>query len=250
MKKYVFLVLWIMTLTAGAADEKQLFAQANSHYAAQEYDKAAELYQQILNSGKESAELYFNLGNALFKTGDFVNAILNYERAKLLDPRNEDIDFNLKIANQSVVDNMDQLPKPFFSRWWNTLADWGSADQWARWSLLSFILSLTLLGSYLFSRSLRVKKISFFGAASGISILLLTFFLARHQHQKINDRSAAIVRCARVTIKSSPSSTGTDLFLIHEGLKVNITDQLDKWKEVKLSDGNKGWVPDSCLARI
>ena len=250
MRRILSLLLLLLPLISGASGGNELLEEANKLYSAQEFSRAAEMYNQILASGKESAEVYFNLGNACFKTGDFVQAILNYERAKLLAPQNEDISFNLKIANQYVVDNLDQLPKPFFTRWWSTLANKASAGGWAKISTISFILFLLLLGSFFFSRSMRLRKLAFYTAMIAAITLVLSFSLAFHQHALIKNRTAAIVKCPRVTVKSAPAATGTDLFLIHEGLKVRITDSLDKWKEVELSDGNKGWMMDSCLVRI
>ncbi len=250
MKRYIFLVLILFSRNLQAADLKAVMEQANKAYTSQDFSKARELYEQILGAGKESAILYFNLGNACFKQNDHIKAILYYERAKRLAPQNEDIDFNLKIANQFVVDNIEQLPRPFFSRWWGNLADHSSADGWAKSSMLFFILFLVLLGSYFFSRSLRIRKLAFYASVFAGAVVVISFLLAARQYNCIKDRSSALIQCPRVTVKSAPSSTGTDLFLIHEGLKVKITDQLEKWREIELADGNKGWVTDSCLVRI
>lgn len=250
MRRLICILLLLFPLISGATGENLLLEEANKLYSAQEFTQAVEKYEQILASGKESSEIYFNLGNAFFKTGDFVKAILNYERAKLLAPQNEDIDFNLQIANQYVVDNLEQLPRPFFTRWWSDLANKASSDGWARISAFSFIIFLLLLGSYFFSRSMRLRKLAFYTAVLAALVVVLSFSLAYHQHTLIKNRQTAIIKCPRVTVKSAPAATGTDLFLIHEGLKVEITDSLGTWKEVELSDGNKGWMMDSCLVRI
>jgi tetratricopeptide (TPR) repeat protein len=232
------------------ADLKALMDQANKAYAAQNFAKAEELYEQLLGTGQESAQLYFNLGNTYFKLGDNLRAILFYERAKRLAPRNPDIDFNLKVANQLVVDNIEQLPKPFFARWWSSMANHSSANGWARWSVSLFILFLILLGTYFFSPLPRIRRTAFYAAVLSAVFVVLTFALASKQVNLTRDKSSALILCPNVTVKSAPSGTGTNLFLIHEGLKVRITDQLEKWKEIELADGNKGWVADSCLVRI
>jgi len=250
MKKYIFLIFIFSSLFSQAADLKSLLDQANKAYSAQNFAKAQELYEQILGAGKESAQLYFNLGNACFKQGENIKAILNYERAKRLAPQNEDIDFNLKVANQFVVDNIEQLPQPFFARWWGNLANNASADGWALRSVFLFILFLVLLGTYFFSRLLRIRKLAFYSAIIAGIFVILSFSLATHQYNLKKDRTSALILCPRVNVKSAPSATGTDLFLIHEGLKVKITDSLDKWREIRLADGNKGWVADSCMVRI
>jgi tetratricopeptide (TPR) repeat protein len=250
MRNYLFLMFILLAASSLAASEKEMLAEANKYYMAQEFTKAAGVYEQILASGKESAGIYFNLGNAYYKSGDKVKAILNYERAKLLEPQNEDIEFNLQIANKFVVDNIEQLPQPFFARWWSNLANIGSAGGWARMSVCCFLLFLILLGSYFFSRSVRMRKLSFYSSMLTLFFLLISFSLGYHQFTIMKRHNTALIQCPRVTVKSAPSTTGTDLFLIHEGLKVEITDGLNTWKEIQLSDGNKGWVADSCLVRI
>jgi tetratricopeptide (TPR) repeat protein len=250
MKRYIFLLFIGLAVVSQGADLKLLMDQANKAYADQDFSKAQELYEQILGTGNESAQLYFNLGNAFYKQGDNLRAILNYERARRLAPRNADIDFNLKIANQFVVDNIEQLPRPFFSRWWNTLSGFSSADGWARWSVLFFLVFLILLGTYFFSSRLSIRKLAFYTALFSATLTILTFSLAGRQNSLMKDRTSALIQCPRVSVKSAPTVTGTDLFMIHEGLKVKITDQLDKWREIELTDGNKGWVNDSCLVRI
>lgn len=120
-------------------NNQQLWEKANAFYTAEEFQKAVSVYEQILQKGEESAKLYFNLGNAYYKTGDINNAILNYERAKLLAPQDEDIQFNLKIANQYVVTKIEELPQPFFLRWKKSVVNKYPADTWAVISLVAFI---------------------------------------------------------------------------------------------------------------
>ncbi len=251
MKKIILLIFVIAPVFLFAQEtNEQLWEKANAFYTTEEYQQAVSNYEQIVATGEESAKLYFNLGNAYYKTGDVNNAILNYERAKLLAPNDEDIDFNLSIANQYVVTKIEELPKPFFLRWKTSVINKFPTDTWAHISLGAFILFLLLLGLFLFSKSVSIKRISFWLGILLIAFSGFTFSMAAQQKSKINNRNHAIVFCPRVTVKSSPSETGTDLFLIYEGLKLETTDHLDKWTEIKLADGNKGWLPDSCIVRI
>lgn len=268
MKRYIFLILFIIpvalfaqqnkalndstqnNITTLQANNTLLWQKANAYYTTEEYQKAIGVYQQILNSGEESAKLYFNLGNAYYKAGDMNNAILYYERAKLLAPNDEDIAFNLKLANQYVVTSIDELPKPFFLRWKQSIINHYSADTWSYISIGAFILFLTLLGLFIFSRTVSIRRIAFWIGILAVIFSGFTFSFAAHQKKKLDIRDHAIVFCPRVTVKSSPSESGTDLFLIYEGLKVQITDSLSTWKEIKLADGNEGWLPDSCIVRI
>jgi len=254
--KYIHItaIIFLFTVTGlnAMAQEtrEQLWEKANALYNTEEYNQAVSIYEQILSSGEESAKLYFNLGNAYYKTGDINHAILNYERAKLLAPQDEDIDFNLRLANQFVVTSIEALPQPFFLRWKQSVVNTYPTDTWAFMSISAFILFLILLGLYIFGRSVKIKKISFLAGIAAIVFSAFTFSFAAEQKEKINNRNQAVVFCPRVTVKSSPSQSGTDLFLIYEGLKVEITDNLDKWAEIKLADGNKGWLPDSCIVKI
>ena len=266
MKRYILLILFVIPVALFAqendtqnkdpqvntaqADNTQLWEKANAFYTTEEYQKAVGVYLQILNSGEESAKLYFNLGNAYYKVGDMNNAILYYERAKLLAPNDEDITFNLKMANQYVVTSIDELPKPFFLRWKQSIINLYPADTWSYISISAFILFLLLLGLFIFSKTVSIRRISFW---LGILIVIFsgfTYSFAAHQKKKTEIRDHAIVFCPRVTVKSSPAESGTDLFLIYEGLKVQITDSLNTWREIKLADGNEGWLPDSCIVRI
>ncbi len=266
MKKYIFLILLLLpaaiyaqdSLTVAgtpknnniATNNTQLWEKANAFYTTEEYQKAIGAYLQIINSGEESAKLYFNLGNAYYKIGDMNNAILNYERAKLLAPNDEDIAFNLSMANQYVVTSIEELPKPFFQRWKQSVVNLYPADTWSFISITAFILFLVLLGLFIFSKIISIRRISFWIGILAIVFSGFTYSFAAHQKKKIDIRDHAIVFCPRVTVKSSPSESGTDLFLIYEGLKVQITDSLSTWKEIKLADGNEGWLPDSCIVKI
>jgi tetratricopeptide (TPR) repeat protein len=246
------LLLWAVIVFGVNAQDSTvvLWEKANAYYTTEEYNKAAEAYELIVKSGRESAKLYFNLGNAYYKTGDINNAILNYERAKLLAPQDEDIDFNLRMANQFVVTAIDELPQPFFVRWKNKIIDKYPADSWAAISIGLFIFFLMLLGLFLFSRSASLKRLSFWFGILSFIIAAFTFSFAARQKEKINNRNHAIVFCPRVTVKSAPTNNSTDLFLLYEGVKVELSDSIDSWKEIKLSDGNIGWLPDSCLVKI
>lgn len=247
--KYLTIILLVL-LWVPALSQEDKMKQADQLYEAQKYQEAVAMYEQILKEGKESAELYYNLGNAYYKAGDYNNAILNYERAKLLAPNDKDIAFNLNIANQHVVTSINPLPRPFYIRWMNTVIDLNTTDKWARISIVSFIIFLILLGLFIFSKSSRIKRATFLLGILCIALSLLTFSFASKQKSKLKNHNYAIVFCPRVTVKSSPSETGTDLFLIYEGLKVQVTDSLNNWMEVKLQDGNQGWLRDSCIVRI
>src|SRR5690554_4043205 len=165
-KKYfifmLFLLSFVPVLDLLAQDELQtLWEQANAYYTTEEFEKAASAYEQILQSGMTSAKLHYNLGNAYYKIGDINNAILNYERAKLLAPQDPDIDFNLQLANQYVTTQIEALPLPFFVRWNNRFTNLVSANTWAGISIATFILFLSMIALFIFGRTAGLKKLSF-----------------------------------------------------------------------------------------
>ena len=241
-------LLFLFPLALQAQDS--LMVKAGNYYDSKKYDQAIEIYQGILNNKKESAEVYYNLGNAYYKSGKFTQSIIQYERAKLLAPNDDDIQFNLNIANRYVVDAINAIPKVFFVRWWESFENKFSSDGWAHISTISFILLMIMAGIFFLSRTTGIKKSSFWIGILMLVTTLLSFNFSASQKNKLERHNFAIITQPSITIKSSPSEGGTDLFLIHEGLKVQIKDSLDTWYEIKIGDGNQGWLPKKSLEKI
>lgn len=249
MKRIINTILAIL-FTATVFAQADLLQKANELYTKEQFKQSIDLYNQILMTNMESPEVYFNLGNAYYKTGQYTLAILNYERAKLLAPDDEDINFNLQVANQKVVDSIQELPGIFVVRWWNSLVNSQTTDGWAILSILSFVIFLTMLGFYFFAKTSEVKRITFWSGCFLIVFTIFSWSSAAKQKSRLVNHSEAIVMQPTVTVKSSPSETGTNLFVVHEGLKVKITDKLGDWVEIKLADGNKGWLLLESIERI
>jgi len=251
MKVFVYLILFVLFwLPLAAEDHSEVIDSANECYIRGEYERAIELYQSIIDNGYEASELYYNLGNAYYKSNKITYAILNYERAKILDPYDEDIEHNLRVAEKLVIDKIDMIPEFFVNTWIKKITNTFSTDMWAMISIIAFVAFLLLLSIFLYSRIIVLKKISFW-----ISILIFIFSIAAFsfsykQKEKVTNRDTAIIFTPAVTVKSSPDESGTDLFVIHEGTKVTITEALGEWVEIKLSDGNVGWVAASDLVLI
>lgn len=249
MKRFIITILTLFFVT-GAFAQADLLQKANEHYTKDEFKEAIDVYNQIVMSNVESPELYFNLGNAYYKTGQYTLSILNYERAKLLAPDDEDIDFNLQVVNQKVVDSIQELPGLFIIRWWDSLVNSQSTDQWATFSIVSFLLFLVMAGFYFFARSGDIKRVTFWSGCFLIVFSVFTWSFAARQKSRMVNHTFAIVMQPSVTVKSSPSEKGTNLFVIHEGLKVKITDKIGDWVEIRLADGNKGWLLIESVERI
>ena len=248
--KRLFITILAIMFTVAVFAQSDLLQKANEHYTKDEFKQAIDVYNQILKTNMESPEVYFNLGNSYYKTGQYTQSILNFERAKLLAPDDEDINFNLQVANQKVVDSIQDLPGIFIIRWWNSLVNSQSTDTWAVLSIICFIVFLVMLGFYFFARTSNVKRITFWLGCILIGLAIFSWSFAAQQKSRLVNHTFAIVVAPTVTVKSSPSEKGTNLFVIHEGLKVKITDKLGDWVEIRLADGNKGWLLTESVERI
>ena len=237
----VLLLLLLLPMT-GMAATKTTKASADSLYAAEHYQQAAHEYEALLKQGI-SSDIYYNLGNCYYRMDDMTRAVLNYERALLLSPGDRDVRLNLQLARSKTIDKIVPESEMFFVTWYRSLVNLMSVDGWARTAIVSLVVALILALLYLFSDRIWLRKLGFFG---GI-LLLLTFALsnlfAYQQKQALVHRSGAIIIHSAVNVKSTPAHNGTDLFILHEGTKVTITDDsMNDWKEIRVADGKEGWL--------
>jgi tetratricopeptide (TPR) repeat protein len=243
-------VLALGSTVANSQQTERLLDSANHYYSKGKYEESIRLYEKILDNGKESAGIYYNLGNAYYKTYDIANAILNYERAKLREPNNEDIQYNLELARKQVTDKIDAIPEFFLTKWFRQFVNLFSSDFWAILSMSAFILFLVLFSVYLYSAKLNLKKTAFWVGILAIIISAMSFAFSLQQKKDIVNSEQAIVFSSKVTVKSSPAQSGTELFVIHEGTKVSIEQKVGNWYEIKLSDGSKGWLKQTHIEII
>jgi tetratricopeptide (TPR) repeat protein len=217
-------------------------AEADSAYVRGEYQQAIKDYETLLKYGA-SADLYYNLGNAYYRTENITRAVLNYERALLLSPGDRDIRFNLQMARSKTVDKITPEQDMFFVTWYRSLVNLTSVDGWANIALISLALAIILALLYLFSERIWLRKVGFFGAIILIVCFLVSNVFAYQQKDLLVHRRGAIVVAPAVTVKSTPAKQGTDLFILHEGTKVTITDgSMKDWKGIRLADGKEGWI--------
>jgi tetratricopeptide (TPR) repeat protein len=253
IQKYLLILLLgggLQSVSAQPVALQDSLAKGNQLYTAGKYAEAAKTYEAITAKGFESFELYYNLGNALYKSNNITYAILNYEKALKLQPTNEDARFNLEMTKRQVVDNIDLLPEPGFLRWWHELINSRPADSWGTHTLVSFFLFLIFFALFLFSATIRNKQLTFWLSVLALSYSLVTYSFGSTQRSKLVNHNSGVITERSVRMKGSPSESGTELFILHEGLSVQITDKLGDWIEIRLADGNKGWVKESSLVRI
>jgi tetratricopeptide (TPR) repeat protein len=252
MKRIVVSIIILLAYVSINAQNKvdSLFTTANEHYIEGRFDKAAELYQMLVDSGFNNAELYFNLGNAYFKLNRIPYAIVNYERANMLNPGDEDIQFNLEYTRTFTIDRIEPLPVFFLTQWYRNIRAVLTSNGWAIASLVFLGFTMLLLLFFWFSFSPWLKRISFAFAILALSLGVLSSVFSYQEKTRTALRNQAIIFKPVVTVKSSPGDTGKDIFILHSGTKVQITKAIGQWVEIRIADGNKGWILAESLELI
>ena len=233
-----------------ASVDDSLMQQGNTAYQNGDYNLAIDCYQEIIDHGNEGAILYYNLGNAYFKAKQTADALLWYERALRLDPSNEDIKHNIAFANMQITDKIEVLPELFIVRWWNGLSQSMTATAWAVMAVVFgalFALSIALM---IVSRRRWLSVTAVALVLISLIIAIFSLIFASKESKRYIQQPEAIVMQSVVNAKGTPNETGTSLFVIHEGLKVAVTDRVGSWVEIKLPNGEKGWVEDSSIEII
>jgi tetratricopeptide (TPR) repeat protein len=255
MKKTVYFILILFTSISlnGSTlnDTLQIWMdEGNTAYQNKQYEKAISQYQNIIDKNFESAILFYNLGNAYYKNNEKAKSLLWYERALKLEPSNDDIIHNITFVNQKLEDKIETLPELFITRWFQSTASSLSAHQWAILSIVSFGILLLSILCFLLIHKLWIRYSSVISHILALFIFIFSIYFAIKNTQIMKNHNDAIVMKSIVVGKSAPNDSGNDLFVIHEGLKVQITDQLNDWYEIKLPNGEKGWVAYTEIERI
>lgn len=227
-----------------------LFHAANALYEEGNYEQALNTYREINTSGEESAGLYYNMGNAAFRSNNIGYAILYYEKALKLDPAYEDARHNLEFVSQYKVDTFEGVPEFFLRAWVGTMVNSLSEKTWSILSILLFAGMLTGVLVYLFSRRLSLKKTGFFMALFALLLFAVTFSSALTRHHRIVHPEEGIITVPTVVVRSSPSETGTELFVLHEGTRVKVNEEVSDWQNIRVEDGREGWITISDFESI
>jgi len=247
MKRYTLLILVILSLAFSVKvyaqqDAERWFEQANAAYNAGSYDTALMLYDQVVATELESVPLYFNMGNAYYKMREYPMAIYYYEKALKIDPGNEDVRTNLAIANLAIVDKIEEVPQSFIVKGWNGLKNAFSGQQWTVLSLMAFALLLVSAFLFLRARRMGMRKLGFFMGLVMLLVFALSVIFAAQLKQASMTEDQAIIMAPTVTVKSTPNEVSVDLFVLHEGTKVEILDHADGWNKIKIGNGSIGWL--------
>ena len=248
---YSFVWLLLAMICFGGTSAKAVTKNnADTEYQKGNYQQAIRDYEEILKNG-ESAEIYFNLGNAYYRTDNITKAVLNYERARLLSPGDDDINFNLQFARSKTIDKITPESEMFFVTWYKSLVNFTSVDNWAKTGILCIVMTLLLVLLYLFGPQLMLRKIGFFGGLAFFVIFLLSNLFAFQQKQALDNRTGAIVISPSVNIKKTPAKNSADQFVLHEGTRVDIIDKgMTDWRCIRVGDGREGWIETKAIEEI
>lgn len=251
IRNILSLILFLCTASIFA---QSTLDDASAAYRGEDYKKSIQLYEQVLaqnvSEGKESAEIYYNLGNAYFRNGETAKAILNYERALLLNPGDKDTRHNLRFARTRIEDKIDTADSFFLTNWVNALKNLLNSNGWATTAIVLFILFLGLVATFLFSQKMWMKKSAFYAAFVIFVLAVVANSFAFSQKNSRVNRNTGIVMAASASIMTSPDANSQELFRLHEGTKVKLNKTDGNWVEVEIANGSVGWTSKENIEKI
>ena len=242
MKRITLLLFLCVSLNAIA--DQPLFTKANTAYASDSITKAITLYNSILSSGRESSELYYNLGNCYYKNKDWANAIWYYEKSLQLT-NNEQAKENLALTKLKIIDRIEAIPQLFYKKWWISTQGLLSTKHWQYLAILSILLAL-LFGILNKLLNKNTKKNYIFFLTSALLFLLISSL----SYQNKIDKKEGIIFSSVVVINSAPTLNSTELFTLHSGTKLEIRDRIGDWIHIKIANGNSGWILQNSVKEL
>lgn len=239
-----------LSVDTNALTNEQKLVTAEHLYKQNRYSEAVNVYEALLSTHGPDFVVFYNLGAAYYKSNNVAKAILNYERALRIKPSDKDTRFNLEMCQTKTVDTIDPVGVFLVTRWYRSLENTTNSNGWATTSLIVFVLFIGSLFAYFFSRFMWLKKTGFYIGIFSLILCILSLIYAFDTYQDVVYPDQAIIMDATITVKSSPDPSGTDLFPLHEGTKVTITNEIGSWNEIELQDGNIGWAPAASMEII
>lgn len=251
MKRHIFvLFLAFASLMAQAATPSETKTLADSAYVRADYETAIKLYNELAEQ-TPTVDVCYNLGCAYYRTDDIAHSVLWFERALKLDPSNKDVQFNLELARTKTIDKIIPQHEFILFTYFRSMTNWFSLRTWTVIGLLSFVIMLVCLLLFWASDSILTRKVAFSSAILLFLVAILSNICALHQRNFKQSHTSGIIISPAVTVKSTPAENGNDLFVLHEGSKVEILDgSLKEWCEVSIADGKIGWIPKKAFDLI
>jgi tetratricopeptide (TPR) repeat protein len=247
--RWVFFI-FLFAFSSRADEAANLFQQANQQYEAGNYQQAAATYEKILAAGQANWQVYYNLGNAYYKQKRYGKAILNYERARRLNRDNEDIDFNLDLVNLSVADRIATMPRSLVVVWLDSAIHFFTIEVAATVMLIFWVLLFIGAVIWMLARHEFLQRWGrrLVWAAGALWLLfMLIFGVLVYERATVQE---GIVLASRVVVRSSPAEDATEMFILHEGVKVRLQESSGEWQRIKLADGKVGWLEANAVEKI
>lgn len=248
----VVITILCTTFANAQVSEKALqdsLTNANNYAQNGLNSQAIDTYEYIISKGYTNASVYYNLGYSYYKQGNLGRAILNMERAKKLNPNDPDVLYNLDLA-YALTDQMQVVEPMFLEVWWDGVKNMLSPDGWAWVLAVLFIIMLAGIAAFLFANSISLRKVGFFGALVCACLCVVAFSIALNKRGEIIDSTEAIILSSSVTLTTSPDKNGSEMAVLHEGTHIEIISILNEWAEVRLKDGNVGWLKVADFEKI
>ena len=220
--------------------KRPLFSQGNEAYINEKYKIATSIYDSIISSGLESSDIFYNLGNCYYKKQDWASAIWHYEKSLKLNPRNQNASHNLKLTKLKIIDQIEIMPQLFYKIWWNNLVSLFSTKNWQIISIISIWIALII---QLLKRSSKYKK-KYLTVFCNILVLFL-FSIFYSSYEQNYSTTKAIIFSSSASVNSAPTNNSTNLFSLHSGTKVEVIDEIGGWFNIKIGNGNSGWIQKS-----
>jgi len=242
MKLKTLIITLLVSISSFASD--QLFEKANKAYNNSDYTSAITLYDSILTIGLESSELYYNLGNCHYKAQNWANAIWHYEKSLKLE-RNDKTIQNLELANLKIIDRIEDIPQLFYKKWWSSFISIFNTFSWQLISILIIWLALTIK---ILNQFTNYKKEHFLSIL--YSLALISVFATYSSYQRNITKKEAIIFTSSVVVNSAPTTNSTNLFSLHSGSKIEILDTIGEWINIKIANGNSGWILQNSIKEL
>ena len=241
----LFLVSFFHCFVAFGQEKDTTFENANAAYNAGQFEKAVMLYKQILESGQHSAELYFNLGNSYYRLNQVGESIFYFEKAKQLQPTDEDINVNSSFAQNMAIDAVEVLPKSQVTQLKDSIIELFSQEGWAYFIVLLAWLLVLFWGLYLWNKIPFIKR-TFFVSSLVLALFLIgSLFIAVIKSANTADTTYGILFNEKMEVWAEPNSRAEVLFLLHEGTKGQMLDELQDWQKIRIANGSEGWIKNA-----
>lgn len=249
MRKALFILVLLIS-SLGFSQNEPLFQKATTAYNDGKFDDAISDYLKIIENGKHSAELYFNLGNAYYKLNKVAPSIYYYEKALLLNPNDSELKNNLAYAKNMTLDAIEDLPETSFKSFYKKVTAYYTFDQWAYINVALMLLFVITYISFRNFHSATKKRIAFIVSLGCLFLSLLAMTAAYLNYSDFKQDKPAIVFEEESVVQAEPNNRSQEVFRLHEGTKVQVLDSLNDRYKIKLADGKSGWISANAIKLI